>query len=92
MYLRSPCKCMKRASHAIRLFIVLVATLLLSLAAEAKTGKLGGDIFTVGSDRVQTAWPNARVALKNLDTNIESANGLRSTWDVHVQRYLTGPL
>ena len=73
MFLRRPCKCLKRASPTTWLFVALVTTLLLSPSLEAKTGGLGGVIFTVSSDHVQTVWPNARVALKNLDTNSESA-------------------
>ena len=39
----------------------------------AKTATVGGVILTLGSDRMQTVWPNARVTLKNLDTNNEVA-------------------
>jgi len=74
MYLRSPCKYLKRASPAIRLSIAIVTTLMFSSAIEAKTGNLSGVIFTISSDQVQTVWPNARVTLKNLDTKNESAN------------------
>jgi hypothetical protein len=35
----------------------------------AETSTLIGVIFTVGSDHVQTVWPNARVTLKDLDSN-----------------------
>ena len=73
MYLRSPCKCLKRASRAIYLSIAIVTTLLFLPAVEAKTGNLSGVIFTVGPDHAQTVWPNARVTLKNLDTKNESA-------------------
>jgi hypothetical protein len=34
----------------------------------AKTGKVHGLIFTIGADRVQTLWPNARITLTNLAT------------------------
>jgi hypothetical protein len=38
-------------------------------AGAAKTGKVNGVIFTIGSNRVRTLWPNAHVSLKNLETN-----------------------
>ncbi len=57
-----------------RSILMLLAIVLVSMRAMgAKTASISGHIFTVGSDRVQTAWPNARVALKNLESNIESA-------------------
>ena len=37
----------------------------------AETARVGGTVFTVGSDRVRTVWPNARIALKNLATGGE---------------------
>jgi len=74
MYLRSPCKYLKRASPAIRLSIAIVTTLMFSSAIEAKTGNLSGVIFTISSDQVQTVWPNARVTLKNLDTKNENTH------------------
>ncbi len=56
------------------LFFLAAAPVLVSLPAMgAKTASISGQILTIGSDRVQTAWPNARVALKNLETNRESA-------------------
>ena len=68
MYLRSPCKCLKRASRAIYLSIAIVTTLLFLPAVEAKTGNLSGVIFTVGPDHAQTVWPNARVTLERTST------------------------
>jgi len=38
-------------------------------ARAGKTGKVQGVLFTIGSDRVRTLWPNAHVSLKNLETN-----------------------
>ena len=69
MYLRSPCKCLNRTACAIRLSIAILTALVLAPYLEAKTATIGGVIFTLGSDHVQTVWPNARVTLKNLDTN-----------------------
>jgi hypothetical protein len=37
-------------------------------ASAPKTANIGGVIFTIGSDLVQTLWPNAHVNLKNVDT------------------------
>ena len=37
-------------------------------AMPAEVAKVGGTVFTVGSDRVRTVWPNARITLKNLAT------------------------
>ena len=34
---------------------------------------MSGTVFTIGPDRVQSIWPNARVTLKNLKTTIETA-------------------
>ena len=72
MYLRCHRKCLNLMAHAIRLFL---AILIASVAepAEAKTSTVSGVIFTLGSDQKQTVWPNARVSLKNLDTNSEIA-------------------
>ncbi len=72
MYLRCHRKCLKLIAGAIRLFL---AILIASVAepAEAKTSTVSGVIFTLGSDQKQTVWPNARVSLKNLDTNSEIA-------------------
>jgi hypothetical protein len=40
-------------------------------ALEAKTTTVSGVVFTLGSDHVQTVWPNARVTLKSLGTHRE---------------------
>ena len=37
-------------------------------ARAADTAKLFGVVFTLGTDQVQTVWPNARVTLKNKET------------------------
>lgn len=55
------------------LWLALVVAFLIACpmlhAKAAKTGKVRGVIFTIGSDRVRTLWPNAHVSLKNLETN-----------------------
>ena len=49
--------------------LALMAALFLAPgAAAAKTGKVYGIIYTLGSDGVQTVWPNARITLKNLSS------------------------
>ena len=54
-------------------FFVIASVLVGEPAMGAKTATVSGHIFTMGSDHVQTVWPNARVTLKNLGTNNESA-------------------
>ncbi len=56
-------------AHASRFFVAIVLALMFEAPLEAKTATVGGVIFTLGSDKAQTVWPNARVTLKNLDTN-----------------------
>jgi len=73
MYPRSPCKSVKSAPHAFRLFAAFLIALLLAPPLQAKTVTLTGVIFTVGSDHQQTVWPNARVTLRNLDAKSETA-------------------
>ena len=41
---------------------------MLAPAAAAKSTQVSGVIFTLGSDRVQTVWPNAHITLKSLTT------------------------
>jgi hypothetical protein len=60
-------------AHTSRLFIAIVLALVFEAPLEAKTATVSGVIFTLGSDKAQTVWPNARVTLKNLDTNNEIA-------------------
>ena len=54
--------------HVRKVGLALMAALFFSHAAAAKTGKVHGIIYTLGSDRVQTVWPNARITLKNLSS------------------------
>jgi len=60
-------------AYASRFFVAIVMALVFEAALQAKTATVGGVILTLGSDRVETVWPNARVTLKNLDTNNEVA-------------------
>jgi hypothetical protein len=39
-------------------------------ASAAGTAKLSGMVFTIGSDKLQVAWPNARLTLKNQQTQV----------------------
>lgn len=70
MGLRSRRKRLTGMAHAI---VSTVLFLLSGTALEAKTAIVSGVIFTMSADQVQTVWPNARVTLKNLDTNNEVA-------------------
>src|SRR6516162_8591132 len=72
MCLRGLCKCAKLAAPAAGLFLAL-AIVAFERAAEAKIAAVSGVIFTVASDRAQTVWPNARVTLRNRDTNNQVA-------------------
>jgi hypothetical protein len=60
-------------ARASRLFLAIVMALLCESALEAKTSSVSGVILTLASDGAQTVWPNARITLKNLDTNNEVA-------------------
>ncbi|WP_185827127.1 TonB-dependent receptor [Edaphobacter aggregans] len=60
-------------SHVIRFFAAILIAFVFVPALEAKTSTVSGVIFTLGSDKVQTVWPNARVTLKNVDTKSEAA-------------------
>src|ERR1700756_5519102 len=40
-------------------------------AAASKTADVSGVIFTLDSSHTRTPWPNARVTLKNLNSNSE---------------------
>jgi hypothetical protein len=73
MYLRTQRKCLRLTAGAIRVLVAILVALLCGPDLEAKTATVGGIIFTLDSARVQTVWPNARVALKSLDTNNEVA-------------------
>ena len=69
MYLRSR----HETLHRTRFFAAILIAFVLVPALQAKTSTISGIIFTLGSDKVQTVWPNARITLKNLDTNNEAA-------------------
>jgi hypothetical protein len=73
MYPRSQRKRCPEITNGFRLFTAIVILLLSTPLVEAKVVNVRGVIFTMGSDHVQTLWPNARVTLKNLDTNDEVA-------------------
>ncbi len=73
MYLRSRPEIFKLTSHAIRFFAAVLIAFVFVPVLEAKTSTVSGIIFTLGSDKVQTVWPNARVTLKNVDTGSEAA-------------------
>src|SRR5262249_10232242 len=48
-----------------------LAVLVLVPLASAKSARVSGVVFTLGADRVQILWPNARVTLKDLKTGAE---------------------
>jgi Carboxypeptidase regulatory-like domain/TonB-dependent Receptor Plug Domain/TonB dependent receptor len=73
MYRRDPCKYLYWTAHVIRFLIGFFSVLASAPCVEAKMASASGVIFTIGSDHVQTVWPNARVELKNLDTKKERA-------------------
>jgi hypothetical protein len=73
MYLQNYHEILSLTANASRLFTAVLIALALVPALEAKTARVAGIIFTLGSDTVQTVWPNARVTLKNLATNSEAA-------------------
>ena len=58
-------------SFAHRFLIALSIALTVVATIAAKTARISGVIYTIGADKVQTLWPNARVTLKNLSTHIE---------------------
>jgi hypothetical protein len=61
-------------ARACKFWLPLLTALLLTPALAAKTGRLNGVIYTLGQDRVQIVWPNARVTLKNLTANREASS------------------
>ncbi len=70
--------CLRRGSErpelsaSCRLFCaVSLIAMLLAAPAVAKVANVNGVVFTIGSDHVQSVWPNARVTLKNLGTSAE---------------------
>src|SRR5206468_6399174 len=52
-------------------YLAMLVAFLLAPAAAAKSAKVSGVIFTLGSDRVQTVWPSARITLRSLTTQSE---------------------
>jgi hypothetical protein len=58
-------------SFAHRFLITLSIALSVVATIAAKTARISGVIYTIGPDKVQTLWPNARVTLKNLSTHVE---------------------
>jgi len=60
----------RRAACVLRILSVLAAILTSAAAAgrAAETAQLKGAVFTIGADNVQTVWPNARLTLKNKQT------------------------
>jgi hypothetical protein len=59
------------AAHVRQLSFLLMIVFAFVPAFAAKTANLKGIIYTVGKDRVQTLWPNARVLLKNAAAQTE---------------------
>src|SRR4051794_8559233 len=60
-------------SPAWRIVLALLVALTSVPSRAAKTSAISGIVYTVGSNHVQTVWPNARVSLKRLATNTESS-------------------
>jgi outer membrane receptor protein involved in Fe transport len=56
-----------------RAFVAVMFVMACAIAVSAKSSSVGGVIYTVDANQVQTVWPNARVTLKNLSTNVESS-------------------
>lgn len=73
MYLRNRHQILNLTRYATRLFATVLVAFVLVPILEAKTSTVSGIIFTRGSDKVQTVWPNAHITLKNLGTNSEAA-------------------
>ena len=48
--------------------LALLVAFMLAPAVAAKSTQVSGIIYTLGSDGVQTVWPNARITLKNLSS------------------------
>ncbi len=79
-------------AHASRFFVAIVIALVFEATLEAKTSTVSGVIFTLGSDKIQTVWPNARVTLKNVDTRQRSRHSLQRSRDVRLHRRAVWPL
>jgi hypothetical protein len=73
MYLPCCRERLKLTAKAIRLLTAVLLALGCASTLEAKTTTVSGTVFTIGSDRVQSIWPNVRVTLRNLKTNRETA-------------------
>ena len=56
---------------ALRCLAALVIACAFSSVLAAKTSSVSGVVFTLGMDKMQTVWPNARVTLRNLGTQTE---------------------
>jgi hypothetical protein len=55
------------------LLIAFLVACPFAVLSAAKTGKVQGIIYTVGPDRVQALWPNARITLRNTATGRETS-------------------
>jgi hypothetical protein len=71
MYLRSRREVLNLIAPAWQIFAAMLMALVFVPALEAKTATVSGVVFTLGSDRVQTVWPNAHVTLKNVGNHTE---------------------
>ena len=58
-------------SHVRESGLALLVAFMLAPPAAAKSTQVSGVIFTLGSDRVQTVWPTARITLRSLTTQSE---------------------
>jgi Carboxypeptidase regulatory-like domain len=63
--------CYHLRTPALRAFVAVLFVMALASNAAAKSSSIGGMIFTLDADHVQTVWPNARITLKNLATKAE---------------------
>jgi Carboxypeptidase regulatory-like domain/TonB-dependent Receptor Plug Domain/TonB dependent receptor len=84
----------QRQSSFPRLFRVLAIVFAVSTfvpTVAAKTAKLSGSIFTIGSDGRQTVWANARVTLRNLDSGNEINTVSSELGTYAFNGVLTGP-
>ena len=63
--------CYHLRTPSLRAFVAVLFVMAFASDAAAKSSSIGGIIFTLDADHVQTVWPNARVTLKNLGTNAE---------------------
>src|SRR3974390_1517188 len=63
--------CYHPCTPAWRTFVAVLFVMALVGPAAAKSSSIGGIVYTVNADRVQTVWPNARVTLKSVSANTE---------------------